>query len=70
MKSKELLAKKNLSTQELSAELRGTREKLFTLKFKHRSGSLANPLELRGLRRHAARLETWLSERRRAQEAR
>lgn len=70
MKAKELLAKKNLSTQELSAELRGAREKYFNLKFKHRCAPLSNPLELRSLRRHVARLETWLGERRRPQEAR
>ena len=70
MKSKELQAKKNLTTQELSAELRGTREKLFSLKFKHRSSPLSNPLELRSLRRHVARLETWIGERRKSQEAR
>lgn len=65
MKAKEREVKRTLTAVELQAELRGTREKLFNMTFKHRVSPAANPLELRGLRRHVARLETWIGERRR-----
>lgn len=50
------------SAVELRAELVQAREKLFRLRFKHGSAPAKNPLELRTLRRHAARLETWIRE--------
>jgi len=60
MKGRDRDAKRSLSVQELRAELHAAREKHFRLKFKHRVTPLANPLELRQLRRHIARLETWI----------
>lgn len=62
MKANDRQAKKNLSLTELQAELRQTEEKRFKLLFKHQVTPLANPVELRSLRRHAARLKTWARE--------
>lgn len=62
MKAKQREEKRNLSVSELEAELRAAREKQFKLRFKHRVTPLANPLELRNLRRHIARLQTWVRE--------
>ncbi|MDD5655762.1 MAG: 50S ribosomal protein L29 [Elusimicrobia bacterium] len=60
MKSKDKETLRNHSPEELRAELLAAREKLFRLKFKHEVSPVKNPLELRTLRRHAARLETWI----------
>lgn len=60
MKRKEKETKKNLSAQELRAELAQLREKQFKLRFKHRVTPLTNPMELRSLRRNIARVETWI----------
>lgn len=62
MKAKEREEKRNLSVAELGAELRAAREKRFKLRFKHKITPLTNPLELRNLRRHIARLQTWVRE--------
>lgn len=62
MKQKEKDAKRNLSVAELQAELSATRDKHFRMRFKHGAMPVANPLELRSLRRHIARLETWIRE--------
>lgn len=62
MKSTEKETKRNLTAAELASELRKSEEKLFKLQFKHRSAALANPLELRTLRRDVARLQTWISQ--------
>lgn len=69
MKAQEREAKRSLTAPELEAEIRQSREKLFRLRFKHRasrqgSSPVKNPLEIRTLRRHVARLETWLRDRR------
>ena len=60
MKAKERENLRNHSAAELRAELTQTKEKLFRLKFKQGVAPAKNPLELRNLRRHAARLETWI----------
>ena len=60
MKIKEKDAKSALSIPELQAELRTTREKKFKLEFKHRVMPVENPMEIRALRRHIARLQTWI----------
>lgn len=62
MKRKEREEKRSHSIEELRAELRAAREKRFRLRFQHRVTRLSNPLELRMLRRHIARLETWVRE--------
>jgi large subunit ribosomal protein L29 len=63
MKAKDRETFRNHSSAELRAELLATRDKLFRLKFKHGVSPVKNPLELRTLRRHAARIETWIRER-------
>lgn len=62
MKIKEKDKKRNLSIDELQAELRSLKEKRFKLRFKHRVTPLGNPLELRTVRRDIARLQTWIRE--------
>jgi len=69
MKAKEREKLENLSLVELKSELRTTKEKRMKLLFKHRTAPLANPLELRELRRHIARLETWVGTRAKAESA-
>ena len=60
MKTKEKDALKAKSADELRGDLHKSREQYFKLRFRHRSAPLKNPLELRGLRRQVARLETLL----------
>lgn len=60
MKRRDLEAKRALTAPELRAELRAAREKQFKLGFKHRVSRLENPMELRSVRRHISRLETWI----------
>lgn len=62
MKANDRQAKKALPPAELQVELRHTQDKLFQLRFKHRVAAVANPAEIRSLRRHAARLKTWLGQ--------
>ena len=62
MKSKDKEGLRNHSAAELRAELTQTKEKIFRLQFKHGVSPVKNPLELRNLRRHVARLETWIRE--------
>ena len=62
MKAKDKENLRSHSPAELRAELAATREKLFRLQFKHGVAPAKNPLELRNLRRHVARLETWIGE--------
>ncbi len=62
MKANDKQAKKNMSVAELQAELHQIQEKRFKLRFKHQVTPLPNPVELRNLRRHIARLKTWIQE--------
>ena len=62
MKAKDKEVKKTLSAAELKSELHQAQDKLFRLSFKHQVTPLANPLELRTMRRHVARLKTWVRE--------
>ena len=62
MKANERQAKKALSPAELKNELHQTEDKLFQLRFKHRVATVPNPAEIQSLRRHAARLRTWLNQ--------
>jgi large subunit ribosomal protein L29 len=64
MKTKEKQDKKSLSLVELNTELRQAQEKKFKLQFKHQVTPLANPMELRALRRQIARLKTWINDKR------
>ena len=62
MKARDKEAKKTLSVPELQTELRTAQEKRFKLQFKHQVAPLADPLELRTVRRQIARLKTWIHE--------
>ncbi|MFA6583355.1 MAG: 50S ribosomal protein L29 [Elusimicrobiaceae bacterium] len=62
MKVKEIEALRNQTAEELKAELRQTREKQFSLSFKHTTTPLTNPLELRQIRRRIALINTLISE--------
>lgn len=62
MKNKDKDTKKNLTIDELRAELAQLKDKKFKLSFKHRVTPLGNPMELRSLRRDIARLNTWIRE--------
>ncbi|MBI5209205.1 MAG: 50S ribosomal protein L29 [Elusimicrobia bacterium] len=62
MKAKEREAKRNMSVPELKLELSQTLEKRFRARFKHRVTKVQNPLELRNLRRHIARVKTLIRE--------
>lgn len=62
MKANDTQAKKTLSAAQLHSELRQVQEELFHLRFKHRVSPVANPAEIVSLRRHAARLKTWLGQ--------
>lgn len=60
MKSQELATFKELPLEELKVQLHENEEKLFKLKFAHAVTPLKNGLEIRNLRRHRARLMTWI----------
>ena len=60
MKGRDKEDLRNHSAAELRAELVQSREKLFRLRFKHVTAPVKKPLEMRTLRRHAARLQTWI----------
>ena len=62
MKTKDRETKRNLSVEELRAEIVRLKEKRFKLRIKHKVTPLPNPLELRTLRRDMARLKTWARE--------
>lgn len=62
MKVKEIEALRNQGIDELKAELRQAKEKQFSLSFKHNTTPLANPLELRTIRRRIAIINTLLTE--------
>ena len=62
MKRKEKDGMKNHTVDELKVQLRQAREKRFGLNFKHSTAPLANPLELRAIRRRIAMLETFIQE--------
>ncbi len=48
------------SKEELDAELLKCQEKLFKLRFQHKTAPLKNPLEIRNVRRMIARFKTRL----------
>ena len=60
MKSQDLAAIRGLPAEELKVQLRDCEDKLFKLRFAHAVTPLKNGLELRNLKRHRARLITWL----------
>jgi len=61
-KEKKEINLRELSEHELTAKLAESKEKLFHLKFGHKTTPLKNPLEIRALRRQIARIITIVSE--------
>lgn len=59
MKAKEI---RELSTEELIKKIDHCEEELFNLRFQAKMGQLANPLQLRFIRRDIARINTILNE--------
>lgn len=57
-KEKKEINLRELSEHELTAKLTESKEKLFHLKFGHKTTPLKNPLEIRALRRQIARILT------------
>ncbi len=60
MEIKEL---RKLSTEDLKAKIKTTKEELFAKRMQHASGALEKPVELKKLRRDVARMKTILKER-------
>ena len=58
MKTKEKEILKNKSLEELQDQLAKAKEKKFNLLFKHSTTPLANPMEIRAVRREIALLQT------------
>ncbi|NLG16503.1 MAG: 50S ribosomal protein L29 [Fibrobacter sp.] len=59
MKTKEI---RDLSPEELTKKIDGWEEELFNLRFQAKMGQLANPLQLRHVRRDIARAKTIMNE--------
>lgn len=55
MKNEEI---KTLNLQQLNARLKELKNELFNLRFSNATRSLANPLEIRNVRREIARVKT------------
>lgn len=60
MKRKDKDALSNLSVEELETKLRDIREKQFKAEFQHKTVAAANPLQIRNMRRDAARIRTYI----------
>ena len=60
MKVKEI---RELSTEDINAKLKETKEELFNLRFRQATGNLEKPSRIRDLRHTVARLKTVLKER-------
>ena len=60
MKVKEI---RELSTKDINAKLKETKEELFNLRFQQATGNLEKPSRIRDLRHTVARLKTVLKER-------
>jgi large subunit ribosomal protein L29 len=66
MKVQEL---RDLSSAEIDKKVDGWEEELFNLRFQARLGQLANPLQLRMIRRDIARAKTILNQKQNAAKA-
>ena len=62
MKTKEKEALKNKTVAELNEELAKAQEKKFHLLFKHSTTPIANPMEIRAVRREIALLQTLINQ--------
>ena len=60
MKVKEI---RELSTEDINAKLKETKQELFNLRFQQATGNLEKPSRIRDLRHDVARLNTVLRER-------
>ena len=60
MKVKEI---RELSTEDINAKLKETKDELFNLRFQQATGNLEKPSRIRDLRHTVARLKTVLKER-------
>jgi ribosomal protein L29 len=60
MKSHDLAAIRELPLKELLVQLDECEHKLVRLKFANSLAPIKNPLEIRNLKRHRARLLTWI----------
>ncbi|MBR4617788.1 MAG: 50S ribosomal protein L29 [Bacilli bacterium] len=54
---------RELSTEDINAKLKETKEELFNLRFQQATGNLEKPSRIRELRHTVARLKTVLKER-------
>lgn len=66
MKGKQKANLASLSLQELKKQLHEVTEKKFSLKFKHAVSPVANPMEIRALRKEIAVLKTLINQKERA----
>lgn len=66
MKPQELAAVRELPVNELKVQLRDLEEKLARTKFAHAVSPVKNPLQIRSMRRHKARLITWIRQKEQA----
>ena len=62
LKSQDRAAVRQLPEKELQAQLKETEDKLFKLKFANSMAPLKNGHEITHLRKHKARLLTWIRE--------
>lgn len=62
MKTKEKEALKNKTVAELTEALTKAQEKKFNLLFKHSTTPIANPMEIRAVRREIALLQTLINQ--------
>ena len=62
MKLRDLGAMRELPVQELNLRLQECEERLFRLRFAHAVVRVKNPAEIQSLRRHKARLMTWIKQ--------
>lgn len=60
MKSQELNSIKELPAAELLVKVQECDQKIFKLRFSKSISQIKNPLEIRNLKRHKARLLTWI----------
>lgn len=59
---------RELSTEEINAKLKETKEELFNFRFKQATGNLEKPSRIRELRHTVARMKTVLKEREKQEE--
>ena len=60
MKVKEI---RELSTEDINAKLKETKQELFNLRFQQATGNLEKPVRLRELRKEVAKMKTIIRER-------